>query len=235
LCLRYARKLDICKEQRRNEEIMKIIDLTHYISEDMPVYPGTEGPKLVPANSYEIDGFKETLMTMYTHTGTHMDPPAHLFAGRTTLDQFPITQFVGTALVIDCSDLKEGQRITMELINRQRSKADQAEFLLFRSGWDQYWGTEQYFGDYPCIDSEVADYLVNSHKKGVGLDTIGLDPIVDTNLSLHKKLFQANEIVIIENLTDLQLLGDDLFTFCALPLKHRDADGSPIRAIGFLE
>lgn len=214
---------------------MKIIDLTHFISENMPVYPGTDGPKLVPANSYEVNGFKETLITMYTHTGTHMDPPAHLFAGRTTLDQFPVSQFVGKALVIDCSDLNEGQRITMDYINRQREKADNAEFILFYSGWEQYWGTEKYFGDYPCIDGEVADYLVNSNKKGVGLDTIGLDPIADQNLTLHKKLLKQNEIVIIENLMNLHLLKNREFTFCALPLKHVDADGSPIRAIAFTD
>jgi kynurenine formamidase len=34
---------------------------------------------------------------------------------------------------------------------------------------------------------------------------------------------------------NLELLGDDLFTFCALPLKHLDADGSPIRAIALLD
>jgi len=213
---------------------MKIIDLTHHISEDMPVYPGTEGPKFTPANAYDTDGFKETLMTMYTHTGTHMDPPAHLFAGRTTLDQFPVDQFVGTALVVDCSDLHEGQRITMDSIDRQRENADKAEFILFRTGWEQYWGTEKYFGDYPYINGAVADYLTASHKKGIGLDTIGLDPIADPNLTLHKRLLKENEIVIIENLMNLHLLGDKLFTFCALPLKHVDADGSPIRAIAWV-
>lgn len=40
---------------------MKVIDLTHTIREDMPVYPGTETPGLSPASSYEKDGFKETL------------------------------------------------------------------------------------------------------------------------------------------------------------------------------
>ena len=214
---------------------MKILDLTHYISEDMPVYPGTEGPKFSPANSYEVDGFRETLVTLYTHTGTHMDPPAHLFPNRTTLDQFPISQFVGRALVIHCSDLREGQSITMDYILPYKDKALQAEFLLFHTGWSQYWGTEQYFGEYPCIDREVADFLINSRKKGIGLDTIGLDPIVDINLTLHKKLFQDSEIVVIENLMNLHLLGDELFTFCALPLKHKDADGSPIRAIALLD
>ncbi len=214
---------------------MKIIDLTHTISADMPVYPGTAGPQFTPTNSYAVDGFKETLLSMYTHTGTHMDPPAHLFDGRTTLDQFPITQFVGTALVIHCTDLTEGQSITMDYIHPYQTAADAADFLLFHTDWAQYWGTEKYFGDYPCIDSAVANYLLSSNKKGVGLDTIGLDPISDTHLTLHKKLLEHHEIVIIENLKNLHLLDDKLFTFCALPLKHLDADGSPIRAIALLE
>ncbi len=213
---------------------MKIIDLTHTISENMPVYPGTERPKLAQANTYEKDGFKETLMTMYSHTGTHMDPPAHLYANRTTLDKFPITQFIGSAVVIDCSELEEGGRITMEHINKNREIADKAEFLIFRTGWDKYWGKDEYYGDYPFIDNDVAEYIVSNNKKGVGLDTIGLDPIRDENLTLHKKLFKENEIVIIENLTDLKLVGNDLFTFFALPLKHENADGSPIRAVAVL-
>ena len=39
---------------------MKVIDLTHTIKENMPVYLGTDAPKFIPANSYEKDGFKET-------------------------------------------------------------------------------------------------------------------------------------------------------------------------------
>ena len=214
---------------------MKIIDLTHMISPEMPVYPGTEGPKFEPANTYERDGFKETKLSMYSHTGTHMDPPAHLFAGRTTLDQFEVSQFVGSACVIDCQELKAGERITMAHVNRNRENADRAEFLLFNTGWDRYWGKEEYFGDYPYIDGETAEYIVKGQKKGVGLDVIGLDPIADEGLTLHRKLLKGNEIVIIENLTNLDRLGRELFTFCALPLRHMDADGSPIRAIAMME
>ena len=35
------------------EVIMKVIDLTHTISEDMPVYPGTEKPKFTTMSTYE--------------------------------------------------------------------------------------------------------------------------------------------------------------------------------------
>jgi kynurenine formamidase len=214
---------------------MKMIDLTHTIQEDMPVYPGTQKPKLEVPFSYEEWGFKETRLDMFSHTGTHMDAPAHLYEHRTSLDAMPIDQFMGAGLVIDCSDLEEGQQITMGYINKVEEKAKQAEFILFYTGWDKYWGMDQYYGNYPYITEEVADYLIQSGKKGVGLDVISIDSISDSNLTTHKKLFSAHEIVIIENLTNLSQLGQELFTFCALPLKFMNADGAPVRAIGILQ
>ena len=213
----------------------KVIDLTHTISADMPVYPGTEQPKLTVANTYEKDGFRETLLTMFSHTGTHMDAPAHIFPDRTTLDSFDGSQFVGAGLVIDCRDLKEGDRITMYRINAVRDKADKADFILFNMGWDKKWNTPDYFGNYPYITSEVAQYMIDTKKKGVGLDVIGIDPIADANLTIHRQLFINSEIVVIENLKDLDKIGNDLFTFAALPLKFNNADGAPVRAVAIIE
>ncbi|WP_334299801.1 cyclase family protein [Butyrivibrio sp.] len=93
---------------------MRVIDLTHVIKENMPVYPGTEPPRL--------------------------DPPAYLFPNRTTLDQFPPEQFIGKAVVIDCRDLQEGQPITMAQIRQAGELAARADFLLFNLGWDKRWG-----------------------------------------------------------------------------------------------
>ena len=214
---------------------MKVIDLTHTIREDMPVYPGTEPPVLAAANTYEENGFKETRLTMFSHTGTHMDPPAHLFPGRTTLDRFPPEQFIGRALVIDCSELAEGQTITMDFIRRYGEKAEQADFLLFRLGWDRKWGTEAYFGDYPCIDEAVLEFILKGGFKGIGFDVIGLDPISDENLTRHKRLFRDRDIVNIENLKDLDKCGSELFWFSCFPLKLEDGDGSPIRAVAWFE
>lgn len=214
---------------------MKVIDLTHTIREDMPVYPGTETPQFIPANSYEKDGFRETLLRMYTHTGTHMDPPAHLYPGKKTLDQFPADQFIGKALVVDCRELKTGEAITMFHIRKYGEKAAQADFLLFNLGWDKFWGTDAYFGDYPCVDEEVLDYIMAGKYKGIGFDVIGLDPIADVALTRHNKLFAACDMVNIENLRNLHLCGSDLFWFSCFPLKLHDADGSPIRAVAWFE
>ena len=73
---------------------MTVIDLTHAITPDMPVYPGTEKPVFTPANSYEKDGFKETKISFFTHTGTHMGcaqkGPAHV---RTALSASYLLQY----------------------------------------------------------------------------------------------------------------------------------------------
>lgn len=210
---------------------MTVIDLTHTIEETMPVYPGTEKPRLETANTYEKDYFKETRMTMYTHTGTHMDPPAHIFPEGKTLDQFPAEQFMGRALVIDCRDLKDGDTITMEHIRRYGEKAEQADFLLFNLGWDRYWGTDAYFGNFPCMDMEVLNYILAGNYKGIGVDAISIDPIDD--LTRHRILFRETDIVNIENLTNLHLCGEELFSFSCFPLKLRDCDGSPVRAVAW--
>lgn len=108
-------------------------------------------------------------------------------------------------------------------------------FSSFNLGWDEYWGTDAYFGDYPCIDDEVLDLIIAGGYKGIGFDVIGLDPIADTNLTRHKKLFSSCDIVNIENLKNLDCCGDDLFWFSCCPLRIKDSDGSPIRAIAWFE
>ncbi len=214
---------------------MKVIDLTHIIQENMPVYPGTEPPTLEAANTYDKDGFKETRMSMFTHTGTHMDPPAHLFGGRTTLDGFLAAQFIGRALVIDCRGLKDGTAITVKQLEKYGALCDEADFLLFNLGWDKRWGTEAYFGDYPCMDDGLLEYILNGEYKGIGFDVISIDPMADGNLTRHKKLFKNKDIVNIENLCNLELCGDKLFWFSCFPLRIKDCDGSPVRAVAWFE
>lgn len=214
---------------------MKVIDLTYTIKEEMTVFPGTEMPKLINTSNYEKDGFRETSISIYSHVGTHMDPPAHIYPDRTTLDEFPASQFVGKGLVIDCRDLNEGEDITLDCILKYGKKAEEVDFLLFNTGWDKYWGTDKYFGDYPCVNDNVLDYVVNGNYKGIGFDTIGIDPVLDENLSRHKKLFKDKDIVNIENLKNLELCGEEIFNFSCNPLKIENSDGAPVRAIAWFE
>lgn len=212
---------------------MQVIDLTQTIGETMPVYPGTERPKLTQTNTIEKDGFKETLLHMYSHTGTHMDAPAHIFRDAPTLDAIPAERFTGRACVVDCSDVGEGGRIGMRHIEAARAKADAAEFLLFYTGWSRFWRESRYFCAYPAFDADVMRYCA-AGKKGIGIDAISIDPIDSFELPMHRIVLGAG-LVIVENLTNLEGLIGRAFRFAALPLKYENADGAPVRAVAFVE
>lgn len=214
---------------------MKVIDLSHTIKENMPLYPGTPGPKFTEVGNYDRDGFREILLQFCSHTGTHMDSPAHIIKGGRTLDQFPIEQFIGKALVIDCRNIKENGRISMKYLLKYGKKLEQADFLLFNLGRDVFWGKPEYFEPYPCVDDEVLNFIISRSYKGIGFDVIGLDPVDDVELKRHKKLFENAQMINIENLKNLDLCGEGLFDFSCFPLKIENSDGCPIRAVAWFE
>lgn len=214
---------------------MTVIDLTHTVYEGMPVYPGTEAPELLPANTHEEHGFRETRISLHSHTGTHIDPPAHIISGAATLDSFPADAFVGRGLVVDAREVGAGGRIGMDVLMRYSDKLASADFLLFCTGYDKLWGTDAYFGDYPTLSDEVLDHIIQGGYKGIGLDVISLDAIDNANLTYHNRLFSSRKIINIENLCGIdRLVGAD-FTLCALPLKIEDSDGAPARVIALVD
>ncbi len=215
---------------------MKIIDLTHTIKENMLVYPGTDAPTMRPACTLEKDGFRETLLSVFSHVGTHIDPPAHLFGEGRELDAFDVGQFVGNALVIDCRGLPQGAPIDMPLLRAYGEDIKRADFLLFCTGYDKKWGDGAYFGDFPCLDDEALDFIIKGKYKGIGSDTMSMDPMHATTLPRHKKFLSSGDVINVENLTNLeQCVGKGLFRFVCLPLKYAHADGAPARAIAILE
>ena len=208
---------------------MRVVDFTHVLRREMPVYPGTPLPELTVASTWERDGFHETRLTLHSHTGTHMDAPAHLFPAGATLDALPPARFAGTALVVPCAGA--GAVLHMDLLAPVKDAADRADFLLFHTGWDRLWGRAAYFEGYPVPGEDVVDYLLASGKKGVGLDTVSVDPVGDWDLPIHRRLLSGG-LVIVENLTNLAAAGGEPFTFCALPVHYEKADGAPVRAVG---
>lgn len=210
---------------------MTLLDLTHTITEDMPVYPGTEPPRLSPANTIERDGFRETLLSLYSHTGTHMDAPAHILPGASTLDALNVDDFAGSGAVVDCSDLDPEERISpARLSGLDLARTD---FVLFLTGHSRHWGSPRYFDPYPVPSRETAELLAASGVKGVGIDAISVDPLDAADLPNHR-IFFTSGLVIVENLTGLEALLGKRFTFFALPLKFDNADGAPVRAVAQL-
>ena len=208
---------------------MTLIDLSHIISPDISVFPGTEKPIF---ERKEIEGYPEVKITMYTHTATHIDAPIHIIKGARTLDELPIDKFMGPGIVIDCKHLG-WSTITLDFLKQFEDKIKIAEFILFNSGWSVKWKTEEYFEGFPTLTIEAAEWLTTFHLKGIGLDSISLDPVPDLTLPNHK-IVLAKEILIIENMCNVDALPEK-FIFQCLPLKIEKADGSPVRAVAMVK
>ena len=208
---------------------MEIIDLTHLITNDMPVYPGTEKPKSEDIFTINNDGFLEHKLTLFSHTGTHIDAPAHMLKGACTLDQLDINQFCGSAFVLDCTHKKD-RRICIDDMIRFEEELSTNDFVILNTGWSQNWGKKKYYNDYPGLTPEAASWLSGFNLKGIGIDTISIDLPEEKDFIIHKILLETG-IIIIENLTNLNLLQKDDFILSCLPLKFENSDGSPVRAI----
>jgi arylformamidase len=206
---------------------MRIIDLTHPIEPGMPVYPGDEPPVITTTATIDRDGYQTQRLILTTHTGTHLDAPAHLIPLAKTLDQFPVSHFQGPARVVDCRGV-QGE-ITLPHLE-PLTRLQGAEFILILTGWDRHWGTAAYFTGFPVLSREAALWLAALPFKGIGVDAASIDhPDVDT-LTNHRS-FLEREILIIENLAHLDAITDRPCHLSCLPLPITQADGAPARVI----
>ncbi|MFP4564415.1 MAG: cyclase family protein [Spirochaetia bacterium] len=215
---------------------MKIIDLTRTIETDMQVFPGTEPPKLEVTNTLEHDGFREMRLTLYSHTGTHIDAPSHLLTDGATLSDLAPGSFFGRAALI-VSPGPAGRKITRDELEPHEERIHRADFLLLHTGWGRYWGSPDYFGDFPVLDGDAAEWLTHFSLKGIGIDTISFDSMDSTDFPIHKN-FLPKRILLIENLANLEELEESVpegpeeenMYLSVFPLKVKGCDGSPVRA-----
>ena len=211
---------------------MKVIDLTHVFQEKMSFFPGADAPILEQVSSVDKDGYKVTRIDMTTHLGTHLDCKAHVFEDGFTTSSCDVNKFFGQAVLIDCSMVKEGEEIGVDILKKY--DLSDKDFVLIYTGWDKYWRDEKYIGDFPVLSKECAEYLAESNIKGIGLDVISIDKISDAELVNHK-IVLGKDIIVVENLKDLDKVVGKNFKFSAFPLKIKDGDGCPVRAVAIIE
>jgi arylformamidase len=203
------------------------IDLTHEISSQMPYYPGTPAPSLRRFCTIEESGYTELEIYINTHTGTHIDAPAHIIPNGLNLNDFEISQFTGRAICIDCTSVNE---ITLEMISGNIESSKSVEFIVLKTGWSKKWGDKSYFEGFPVLTEAAARFIADKKIKVVCMDVISADKIEDTHLPVHNILLGSG-VMIAENLN----IPDNLpvgtsFDIYLIPLKFKEADGSPLRA-----
>ncbi len=212
---------------------MKIIDLSHTLESGMLPYPGDEAPNIQKSVTHEKDSVQVTSLGISTHTGTHLDTPRHFVASGDTTDKMDLDHFYGKGVIIDCKNYGRQQQIPLSHIEKYKTKLESADFALIYTAWHHHWGTNKYFDHFPVLSVEANEFLVGYNLKGIGMDSSSIDGIDSIDYPNHN-LVLGKGLIIIENLTNLDQLIDKDFQFAAFPLKIKEGDGSPVRAVAFV-
>ena len=211
---------------------MKPIDLSLTISESIPNFPGSPKPYLINWSNIKDDGYNLELLFLSSHTGTHIDAPYHFVKNGLKINQIPLDRLVGKGVLIKLKK-DRNQSITksdITLFEKKNGMIPDRSSIFFYTTWQKNLKKNNYFTENPGLDISSAKYLASKKINLVGIDSPSIDLGKDKSFSVHHVL-SKNNILIVENLTNLNKISSKEFIFTILPLKIKDATGSPVRAI----
>ncbi|MFP4050813.1 MAG: cyclase family protein [Thermoplasmata archaeon] len=200
----------------------EFLDLSHEITDDMPVYPFDDPVELDRTKSFEEDGYNYFRLETGLHAGTHIDIPMHMTDDETHMNEVPLNRFTGNGCILDVRN-----QSPIEYKDEYSEIVKENDIVLLYTGFDEKYGSKEYYADHPIVDESLAQFFVDKKIKMLGMDI----PTPDKHpFNIHKTLFK-NGILIIENLTNLSELSDvEDFEIIAFPLKIK-ADSSIARVL----
>ncbi len=208
------------------------IDLTLTISKSIPSFPGSPKPQFLSWSDLRDDGYNLELLFLSSHTGTHIDAPFHFVKNGIKVDQIPLDRLAGTGLLIKIPKPRNSAISASDIrsFEKRSGKIPDRSSVFFYTGWQKNLKRENYFLENPGLNESAAKYLASKKTSLVGIDSPSIDLGKDKSFSVHH-IFSKNNVLIVENLTNLQKISSVEFDFTVLPLKLKDATGSPVRAI----
>lgn len=211
---------------------VKPIDLTLTISESIPSFPGSPKPQFISWSNLKEDGYNLELLFLSSHTGTHLDAPYHFIKNGLKINQIPLDRLIGKAILIKIKKTKNNAITKSDIIlfERKNGKIPNKSSIFFFTGWQKNLQKKNYFTENPGLDISAAKYIASKKINLVGIDSPSIDLGNDESFNVHH-IFSKNNILIVENLTNLKKISSKEFNFTILPLKLKDATGSPVRAI----
>ena len=211
---------------------MKPIDLTLTISKSIPSFPGSPTPQFLSWSNLKEDGYNLELLFLSSHTGTHLDAPFHFVKYGIKIDQIPLGRLMGKAILIKIRKSKNSPITKSDILQFEKKNGSipDKSSVFFFTDWQKNLKNDNYFTENPGLALSAATYLAQKKTNLVGIDSPSIDLGKDESFSVHHVL-SKNNILIVENLANLNKIKSKEFDFTILPLKLKDATGSPVRAV----
>ena len=228
---------DIYDAVSRDE--LLLIDLSHSLSNGMPIYPGD------PPFNHEYVRFGKSYgeatlsrVCMGMHTGTHIDLPLHFQPGGASVDKFPLSRFIVYSVALDLSGKAPGEPIGRVDLEAFRDRIRGGLGILLYTGFSSKWGSEEFLYNWQYLSRDGADYLVERGVSLVGTEALSVAGYSgkpdypyparvsrDDVVYVHYKLLSSN-VLIIEGLTNLDRVLNECLNSEALLIV------APLNVIG---
>jgi arylformamidase len=203
---------------------VKIFDISWPISTATTGYKDRHIVEFTQTRTFDKDGMRDSTMHLSSHTGTHVDAPAHFIRDGLTIDEIKLNRLVGPCIVLDLMEVVDG--ITRDdLVGKDIQKCD---IVLFKTVNSLTPATGKFTPHFVYLEASGAQYLAEIGVKAVGIDYLGIERSQQDHLT-HTTLMHA-DIVIVEGLR-LEFITPGVYTFVCLPLNIIGLEAAPARAI----
>jgi kynurenine formamidase len=227
----------------------RVVDLTHTIDPSIPLWPGDPNVVFKVVATMKKDGYYLRSFTIGEHSATHMNAPNSFISGNTeSITSYPVQQRVVPAVVIDIRDKAAANadyQLTKQDVEAWESKHGKiapGSFVTLLTGWEDKWSDPKAFINqdskgklhFPGFAGATTKWLLSDRQiSGVGTDTHGVDPGLDTSYATNTQIAKAHKIAI-ECMAHLDQLPPKGATLVLGPLELKNGSGSPLSITAFV-
>ena len=203
----------------------RLTDISVRLSPDLPVWPDSVGIRVERTRSFIAgDDVNISRLDMDVHCGTHVEAPLHFIDGGKSLEEYPLSAFVGPAWVAQVRAREIGQR-ELDLANIPGG----VERLMIRTPNSAWWGRERTFrDDFAALTRDGAAWVVDRGIRLLGVDYLSVQLFRDPP-ETHRVLMRG-DVLILEGL-DLSAVEPGEYVLSCLPMRIGGAEAAPVRAV----
>lgn len=220
----------------------RVVDLTHAYDGSFPTFDGNPGILYDIDKDFQSDGYKLFKLTIYEHTGTHIDAPLHFSEGNTTVDELPVDRLICPLCIIDITGkAADDPNATVEAEDVEAWTSANGEIpegscVAMHSGWAAKVNDPSFRGGadgalaFPGFGKSATDLLAEMGVASIGVDTMSLDPGNSADFAIHYSWLPSGRFGI-EGLANLDQLPPSGATIFIGAPKHRGGTGGPARIL----